>query len=91
MKKVLLVVVCVLIFATANIVSTTEIAIKEQLGLLIVYLLGLHFVYGYLFKTEIHMTGYTVRVGERPALRLGLLVAGLGVMLGAVVYVLGLV
>ena len=90
-KKVLLVVVCVLIFATASIVSTTGVALKEQLGSLVVFLLGLHFVYGYLFNTEIHMSGYTVRVGERPALRLGLLMAGLGIMLGTIVYVLGLV
>lgn len=90
-KKILFVVVCVLIFAIANIVSTTKVALKEQLGLFVAFMLGLHFVYGYLFNTEIHMSGYTVRVGERLTLRLGLLVAGLGVMLATVVYVLDLV
>jgi len=90
-KKISLVVVCVLIFAIASIVSTTEVATKEQLGSFVVFLAGLHFVYGYLFNTEIHMTGYTVPVGERPVLRLGLLIAGLGVMFGTVMFILGLV
>ena len=90
-KKVSLVAVCILIFATASIASTADIAIKEQLGLLVVFLSGLHLVYGYLFSTEIHMSGYTVPVDERPLLRLGLLIAGLGVMLGTIMYVLGLV
>jgi len=91
LKKTSLVAVCILIFATVSIVSTTEMAIKEKLGLFVVFLLGLHFVYGYLFNTEIHMNGYTVPVGERPVLRLGLLIAGLGVMFGAMMFILGLV
>lgn len=87
-KKIFLIVAFILIFAAAIVASTNNFSIKEQFGLLVVFLLGLHFVYGYLFNTEIHMAGYTVRVGERPILRLGLLVAGIGAMLGAVMYIL---
>ena len=42
----------------------------ERLTAIAVSLSGFHMVYGYLFNTQIHMTGYTVPVGERPILRI---------------------
>jgi hypothetical protein len=86
-KKIAMVAGCTILLTSALIASPTEVSLKEKLGIAAVFFLGLHFVYGVIFDTDIHMTGYTVAAGESRALRIGLLIAGLVVMLGAVLYV----
>jgi len=85
-KKIATVAGCTILLIAALIASPTEVSLKEKLGIACVFFLGLHFVYGVIFDTDIHMTGYTVAAGESRSLRIGLLAVGLVVMLGAVMY-----
>ncbi len=51
--------------------------IGNILGGVVVIAQGLHFIYGVIFKTEIHMAGYIVPANERPILRVILLLGGI--------------
>ncbi len=84
-KKVLLISVSVIAFVIANVFSS-DIDLKERTGLFVVFLLGLHFVYGYVFNIEIHMTGYTVPIGDKLVLRIALFIVGIGIMTGTILY-----
>jgi DMSO/TMAO reductase YedYZ heme-binding membrane subunit len=86
-KKIATVAACAILLIEALMASPPEVPLKEKLGIAAAFFLGLHFVYGVLFDTAIHMPGYTVAAGESRTLRIGLLIAGLVVMLGAVLYV----
>jgi hypothetical protein len=85
-KKIATVAGGTILLIVAFIASPPEVSLKEQLGLAAVFLLGLHFVYGVIFDTDMHMAGYTVAAGESRTLRVGLLIAGLGVLLGVLLY-----
>jgi len=41
------------------------------------FLLGVNFIYGYVFSSDIVMTGYTIKNEERPVLRLMMFLLGL--------------
>ncbi|RLA47967.1 MAG: hypothetical protein DRQ97_05125 [Gammaproteobacteria bacterium] len=86
-KKIATVAGCTILLIVAFSALPPEISLNEKLGIAAVFFLGLHFVYGFLFDADIHMAGYTVPAGESCTLRIGLLIAGLVVMLGAVLYV----
>jgi hypothetical protein len=55
-------------------------SLKELFLTFIVFLYGLYCVYGVLFNTEIHMSGYTVPKGQRPILRVMLFCGGIIIM-----------
>ncbi len=85
-KKIATVAGGTILLIVVSIASPPEVSLKEKLGLAAVFFFGLHFVYGVIFDTDIHMAGYTVAAGESRTLRVGLLIAGLGVMLGVLLY-----
>ena len=87
LKKILLVVLSLTVFVVVSIFSTVELTLKEKWGLPLVFLLGLHFIYGCLFNTEIHASVYTVPIGERPILRFGLFIVGLVIMVATLSHI----
>ena len=87
-KKPIMVLGALLFFVGSIVGSEVDINTIELIELLVVFLLGLHFVYGYIFGTEIHLTGYTVPAEERPILRVFIFITGIGIMLGTITYIL---
>lgn len=90
MGKIIFVAICLCIFVYISIISPCKISYAELLGTLGVFSLGLHFVYGVIFNTEIHMSGYSVPIGKRPMLRFILFILGTGIMFGILFYSLSI-
>jgi len=58
-------------------IYVAEASIKDRVYTIAAFLLGVNFIYGYVFSSDIVMTGYTIKNEERPVLRLMMFLLGL--------------
>ena len=75
-QKIIFLIGVVTILIVAN-VYVVEASIKDRAYTVAAFLLGANFVYGYVFSSDIDMTGYTIKNKERPVLRLMMFLLGL--------------
>jgi hypothetical protein len=79
-NKILLIVLAIFFYILASILWLDIPSTESFFTLFSGYVLGLHFVYGYLFNSDIHTVGWNYKAGETPIIRKGLFFIGLIIM-----------
>jgi len=75
-SKILFVLLPVAFFIPVFVMAPVEILLDKKLASFLSFLYGLHFIYGFVFKTTIYMTGYFVPADGSRILRFLLMLSG---------------